>query len=289
MDNSKYKWFIPSLPNLPTIETELADWDKKHENYAEQTFSITEDPQLCDRLIHPSAQVPAFDIPNSPDVKVLIPGCGSEIYLQKMLLERCPNVGQIYCTDFSSIAIQKAKEKWYQAHGDNLGQQVVFEVVDSTKITEQKADWQNQFDYVLVANSVVSGDDLTNRRMLHEFCQVLKPEGRLYGFFPCIYLFLECCYLDEAMATWLTNGAVNLPHSSLCCVPDKPQICYTPLRLNAILKEAGFKRLSFEIYMGDSDILMENCKDPNDPYYNDPDFFSWLFLVRYEKVEQDVK
>lgn len=283
MDTNNYGWLIPSLKSSTTQQD---DWDQRHENYAENVLSITEDPKLCERLIQPSAQIPGFDIPNSSEIKVLIPGCGSEIYLQKALLEACPNIGEVYCTDFSKVAVEKAQEKWQQAHGDRdrSYQQFVFAEVDSTQITTQKPDWQNKFNYVLVVNSVLSGDDAQNRQMIHEFAQVLKPGGRLYGYFPSIFCLLEATYLDQSMAYLLTTGALDLPHSAFSPpAGGDRQIYYTPMRLNKIFREAGFRRLNFEIFMGDSDILRKNIKDSDSPLYEDPDFFEWSFLVRYEK------
>jgi predicted O-methyltransferase YrrM len=63
---------------------------------------------------------------------------------------------KIYCTDFSKTPIDKAQSNWQQAHGDERlnNQQLVFAETDSTKLTEQRPDWQNKFDYVLVVNSV---------------------------------------------------------------------------------------------------------------------------------------
>jgi predicted O-methyltransferase YrrM len=42
----------------------------------------------------------------------LIPGCGSKIHLQKALLSFCPQIGEIYCTDFSITGIEQAKNNW---------------------------------------------------------------------------------------------------------------------------------------------------------------------------------
>jgi hypothetical protein len=55
----------------------------------------------------------------------------------------------------------------------------VFEEVDSTRITEQKPEWNEKFDYVLFVNSVVSSEDKTNRQMIREFGKVLKLGGKI--------------------------------------------------------------------------------------------------------------
>lgn len=182
-----YKWLIPSSHSLgsKSIEEEKALWDKSREDYTNTAFSLTQDPKICKTLIRPERS-PGYDIPNSPDIKVLIAGCGSKIYLQKTLLEFCPQIGQIYCTDCSKTAIEKAQADWKKADGDSRlnNQQIVFEEVDSTRITELKPEWKEKFDYVLLVNCVVSSQDKTNRQMIREFGKLLKPSGKIYGYFP---------------------------------------------------------------------------------------------------------
>ncbi len=281
MNAKDYKWLIPSV--LTSQYTEKNIWDKDHENYSENIFSLTQDFEVCKALIHPSSQFPVFNIPDSPEIKVLIPGCGSEIYLQKALFEFCPNIGQVCCTDFSDTAIDVATKKWKQADGETkLNSQIFFETVDSTQLTQEKPDWVEKFDYILVVNSVVSGEDAINRQMLKEFYNVLKPRGKIYGFFPTIFTGLEIAYLYSSKASWLTDGSINLPDSAYY---DKErndrQIQYTPLRLNQIFKEIGFKKLSFEICFSESDILMDNFKKTAN--IDDSDICVWEFLVRLEK------
>jgi SAM-dependent methyltransferase len=283
-NTNDYKWLIPSCLASKSLEQEKADWDETHKDYSTNVFSLTQEPKVGETLIRPSSQFPNFDIPNSPEIKVLIPGCGSEIYLQKSLIEFCPHIGQIYCTDFSKTAIDKAQSNWQKANGNERlnNQQLVFAEADSTKLTEQRPDWQNKFDYVLVVNSVLSDDDVKNRQMLREFYEVLKPGGRLYGFFPTIFWDLEVAYLSQAKAHWLTDGTINLSDSAIYDRKwNDRQIFYTPLRLNRIFKETGFKRLSFEVYLSDSAISVANLKETYD--IDEPDIFDWVFLVRFEK------
>jgi len=284
MNANKHKWLIPSYSSTSEASNCEKDiWNTVHQNYSNHTYSLTEDPQICDDLINP-LQSPNFKIPNSPDIKVLIPGCGSEIGLQKTLLTLCPQIGQVYCTDFSENAIETAKSNWQETNGDTKlkNQQLNFKVADSTKLVEQYPDWQEKFDYVLVVNSVLAGEDDQNRQMIDEFYKVLKPGGRLYGFFPSIFWDLEIAYLLQSKAHWLTDGQIDLAHSA--CYDHRwnsRQIYYTPLRLNRIFKEAGFKRLSFEVSFDDSDTAISNLKEVFG--IDEPDVYSWELLVRLEK------
>lgn len=158
----------------------------------------------------------------------------------------------------------------------------MFEEVDSTRITEQKPDWNDKFDYVLLVNSVVSSEDETNRKMIREFGKVLKPGGKLYGYFQSIYCFLEIAYLSKNHAHCITQGFIDLPHNIVWGIDwTASQIYYTPLLLNRIFKEAGFKRLALENYFLDSDILASIFKE--DIGHDDPDIYEWTLLARYEK------
>jgi SAM-dependent methyltransferase len=277
------KWLIPPYTDAPSLQKEIATWNEDHHNYSQKIFSLTQDPKICSRLIHSSDNC-IFNIPNSPEINILIPGCGSEIYLQEKILEFCPHIAKIYSTDFSEVAIQECIKKWQSIYAeiDRENQQFIFLEADSTKLTEDRSDWKNKFDYIIIVNSVLSGDDITNRQMLREFHDVLKPGGKLYGFFPTIFCDLEIAHLSKENARWLTDGTVNLEHSA---VYDKRyqdrQIFYTPLRLNRIFKEIGFKQLSFEVIFCDSDILVESSKKTDG--VDEPDVYQWEFLVRLEK------
>jgi len=262
---NNYKWLIPS--NRLTSEPEL--W-KEHEDYNAKVFSLTEDPALCETLIG--------DIPNSPQIEVLIPGCGSLIKLQEELLKKCPYIGKVWCTDLSQIAINLAKKNW--ATSNFCRETVEFAEVNSANLTEIRPNWNNHFDYILVVNSVLSSKDEENRQMIGEFYKALKPGGKLYGFFPTVFCGLEIAHLVKDRAYRLTDGTINLPYSSIYeNKQNRYQIFYTPLRLNRIFKEAGFKRLSFEIYFCDSKYF--NTKEIYG--YDDPDICIWEFLVKLEK------
>jgi SAM-dependent methyltransferase len=282
MNTNDYKWLIPSSIGSQSIQSEKATWDEAYRNPHER-FSLIIDPEFCKKLILAKSEPHGCNIPNSPDIKVLIPGCGFEIYLQKTLLEFCPNIGQIYSTDFSTTAVEEALKRWQEIDGDAKlnSQQIIFEEADSTRLTEQNPDWQEKFDYVIVVGSVISSDDERNRQMLREFYKVLKPGGKLYGSFPSIFLDLEVAYLSKSQAHLLTDGSINLPESACYYGGNQREIYYTPLRLNRIFKEAGFKRLKFELFFGDSDILINQVKEKAG--IDDPDLCYWEFLVRLEK------
>ena len=130
-------------------------------------------------------------------------------------------------------------------------------------------------------NSVLSSEDEINRQMLQEFYKALKPSGKLCGFFPSIFWDLELAYLSKSHACWLTDGSINLAESAASIKGENyRQIYYTPLRLNRIFKEAGFKRHNWEIYFFDSPLLTTALKENED---EDPDICEWGFLVRYQK------
>jgi len=284
--SNNFKWLIPPNFSSTPTEKEKLTWDEFHKDYGKYIINVTPDANLCETIINPSRKTPGFDIPNSPEIKVLIPGCGSEIYLQNKLLEICPQIGQIFCTDFSQKAIELAQENWQKITKDinSRTEQFIFAEADSTKLTEQKPDWKNKFDYVIVVNSVLSDDDFKNRQMIREFYQVLKPGGKLYGFFPTIYCDLEIAYLIPSKSYLITEGIISLTDSANYYQKNRctRQIFYTPLRLNRIFQEAGFRRMNWEIFFGDSDVSAANYQQKMG--IEDPDIYQWEFLVRLEKI-----
>lgn len=131
-------------------------------------------------------------------------------------------------------------------------------------------------------NSVVSNDDEANRKMIDEFAKVLKPGGKLYGFFQTTLCYVDICYLSRQHAHCMTEGFVDVAHNRVWDAEwQAAQIYYTPLRLNRIFKEAGLKRLSMEIDFLDSERFVEFFKEGIG--HDDPDIYCWHLLVRYEK------
>jgi SAM-dependent methyltransferase len=142
--------------------------------------------------------------------------------------------------------------------------------------------WNEKFDCVLLVNSVVSSEDKTNREMIREFGKVLKPGGKIYGYFPTTLCFLEIAYFSRKHAHCVTEGFIDVYGNKVWDAEwQNAQIYYTPLRLNRIFKAAGLKQLSLEMEFLDYEPFVSMFKEMIE--HDDPDIFLWHLLVRYEK------
>ncbi|MGB8690454.1 MAG: hypothetical protein WCD53_24405 [Microcoleus sp.] len=57
---------------------------------------------------------------------------------------------------------------------------------------------------------MVSSEDKTNREMIREFGKVLKPGGKIYGYFPTTLCFLEIAYFSRKHAHCVTEGFIDV-------------------------------------------------------------------------------
>ncbi len=131
-------------------------------------------------------------------------------------------------------------------------------------------------DCVITVNSVLSDLDDENRALLRRFREALPAGGLLAGFFPTIFTPLELGYLqpDRRML-----AQVNLEE---CRFAEEKQgvtqIFYSPLRLRAVLREAGFELQRMEVVFFDSPELADHART----YYglgDDPDVMAWDLFV----------
>ena len=97
-----------------------------------------------------------------------------------------------------------------------------------------------EFDAAVVVNSILSDSDTDNRAMLRSVYEAIRPTGFLVGLFPTIFAAADIGFCEER-ERWRLE-LVDLPHSRYCFDEHigATHILYTPLRLRAILREAGF-------------------------------------------------
>ena len=218
------KWPIDFDDGFDTSQRQ-ALWEEQHKSgYSENVWSITEDEEVRGKLIAKIEEL-------HHSSRILVPGCGSEVHLQNDLATRLQGIKQITCTDFESvIAIAKRKTKHPR---------IAYEARDSKNL-----GWKNEWDVVVVVNSVLSSSDSENRQILRSCFEVLSPGCALVGYFPTIYAAFEIQTIDVKAIT----GAIDVRK---CLFYEERQgmhqIFYTPLRLRRVLKEAGFRLTHMEI------------------------------------------
>ena len=205
--------------------------------------------------------------------RILIPGCGPNPAIQARLLSTRPELRQVVCIDLAQHAIQRAATAFSHSR-------LTYHVGD-VRLPHHRAT----FDAAICVNSVLSSSDVSNRGVLSAVAAALKPGGRLIGIFPCIFAELEVSLLAEELG-WFRNGLINLSRSTFHDPDhDTTQIFYTPLRLRAILHDAGFTSLQMNIHFCDTPYIRrlsrERYRLPDTPGLD-----IWELLVQAEKADE---
>jgi SAM-dependent methyltransferase len=224
------KWEIPEVARQPGASSERY-WTSEHrDNDYMNVISLTDDEGVRDRITESLAACKA--------TRVLVPGAGSRTSLEEHLVSHLPDLDRLTCTDFHDV-IELARAAFPH-------DAVEYRAADSTDLP-----WQDEFDAAVVVNSILSGSDRENRRMLSSIHRALHPGGLLLGFFPTVFASLDIALIsndEERRAT------IDLERSTKYePAQDDHQIFYTPLRLRMILREAGFEIVSMEVYFLISD------------------------------------
>jgi 2-polyprenyl-3-methyl-5-hydroxy-6-metoxy-1,4-benzoquinol methylase len=235
-----YKWLIKN-DSMNDSERQQYWEDIHSEHNYENVWSVTEDEALRDKFVN--------EIQNFTHDKILIVGCGSKSYLQEDLIQKIPTIQKIVCTDFPKV-IKIPKE-------ENCYEKIEYMAKDSKDL-----GWANEWDVVIIVNSILSEDDIENRLILKECQKALKNGGVLVGIFPTIFCPIDIGYLDKS--TSFLEDADIMTNTLIEKKQNTKQIFYTPLRLRYVLKEAKFKIEKFEVYFFDSPYFLEHSCE----YYN---------------------
>ena len=244
----------------PTAREEY--WGETHVDHDyEGVWSVTDDAEVREKFLREIALCPS-------QAKILIPGCGSKVALQTAIAEKYPE--SIICgTDFEAVTeVARAKTN---------APNVVYEGRDSADL-----GYTDEWDIIIIVNSILSESDAENRAILKSCREALKAGGVLMGLFPTILTAVDVSYLEPNQNRL---DRVDLHKSSF--YEEKQQIWqiyYTPLRLKAILNESELIRDRMEIFFMDSEYFMKHTRE----YYgiDDPDISVYeLFLVAHKDTE----
>lgn len=225
-------------------------WTDGHpaEEYGSKVWSITGDPAVRDAIAERIVRV-------APLTRILIPGCGPCIDLQNDLANRIAGVRRILCTDISPEALtvaQRLQSGITRAPAGHGLCEISYEEKDSTNLGYE-AEW----DAVVIVNSVLSPNDDENRAILRSCGEALRPGGALIGFFPTIFASFERTLLHEPML-----GCIDIQKSLYYEAKQEAfQIFYTPTRLRRIIKEAGLKLQSTEIFFFASEVSLRSSHE----------------------------
>jgi len=233
-----------------------AYWESEHADHDyEGVFSISQD----EGVIGPCVDA----ITRAGCHRVIVAGCGSNVALQQAIAERVPQLESVTGVDFPGV-VEVAARRTDDPRIGYVGADIA---VDGCGVSG---------DCVVTINSVLSDVDDENRALLRRFREALPAGGLLAGFFPTIFTPVELGYLqpDRRML-----DQVNLEE---CRFSEEKQgltqIFYSPLRLRAVLREAGFRLERMEVVFFDSPELADHARD----YYrlgDDPDVLAWELFV----------
>ena len=256
----RYKKLIPDL-KTNDIERTQEYWEKIHcEDDYKPVWSMTEDKGVRKKNIDELNKLPSC-------AEILILGCGSKTLLQNDLAESLLNCHKITCTDFSKVIE-------YALSQEN-NSKIVYEAKDSADL-----QYEDQFDVVVVVNSILSDSDQENREILSSCFKALKPGGSLIGFFPSVFCALDMAYLED---DFKRAEQIDLKRNTYSDeIQEVTQIFYTPLRLRMVMQEAEFSLNKMEIYFCDSPYFLNHTKE----FYGieDPDVVIWEQLVVAKKA-----
>jgi len=83
-------------------------------------------------------------------------------------------------------------------------------VIYKKEETSHLSFFDNHFDVVIISNSILSENDLLNRRMLRECYRVLKKGGLLCGLFPSIFVPYEMALLDKRFSHFIVHKNIYI-------------------------------------------------------------------------------
>jgi len=237
------KWPIPPGEGAGHASFDASDyWDLRHGQLQyENVYSVTDDSELRVKLVN----LLRAGIQSGEPSQVLIPGCGSRACLERELVESFPFLS-VLATDYPGVVEAAARRLCHP--------RVKFASKDTRNL-----DLRPEFDAAVVINSVLSDCDPDNRAMLKSVHAALRPNGLLVGLFPTIFAPADIGFCEER-ERWRLE-LVDLSNSRYCFdeYAKTTHILYTPLRLRAILHEAGFVAPSMEIFFCESPCLRDEA------------------------------
>ena len=233
-------WPIPCLGASPSDAREY--WESRHGRlHFENVYSVTEDPELRARIME--LLTGALD-PVAP-CRILVPGCGARALLERDLVTSVL-AWSILATDYPGVVRAAAKQLQHP--------RVAYCGRDTRAL-----DLESEYDAAVVINAILSDSDVDNRAMLRSVHAAIRPSGLFVGLFPTIFAPADIGFCEER-ERWRLE-LVDLLHSRYCFDEHvgATHILYTPLRLRAILREAGFTAVRMEVFFCESPCLREEA------------------------------
>ena len=137
------------------------NWNESAEDYDKKVYSITKWKEKRDRILELLRD----------HSRILILGCGSEVYLQKDIIERYPNC-KITLSDWFDNMIKESIKKFNHPN---------FEYFQENMLN---LNYENKYDYIISTNSILMPTIKENNKVFDNCKKALKANGSLITYLP---------------------------------------------------------------------------------------------------------
>jgi ubiquinone/menaquinone biosynthesis C-methylase UbiE len=216
--------------------SERKKWDLNHTTqHYRDVYSILDDVSLQSRYRESLIKIAGSDIQ-----RILIPGCGSNITLQKLCWEIYGSQCEIYAIDWSHQALLQSRAKT-----EKLNISVKYLEGDFTQLGHE----DGYFNIVLLSNTLVSRDFDANVAALKEISRVTIPGGKITGAFPCAFAMFDYALTSGLAEHWLADGTVDAESRKIYeQSQDMHQRLFTPLELLSACGDANLELEEMQIH-----------------------------------------
>ena len=245
-------------------------WEEAHGNgYTNKVFSLLDSKLVLDKF-----QQELLHFRNDVDcIKVLIPGCGSNVNLQLCCDKVFGEKVVIYALDWSKEAIEKSKEKT-----NSLGIHVNY-------LNQSYYDLKIEpsfFDIIIMSNAIVSDSYENNVAAIANLIGVLKSGGTLLGLLPSPFNMLDYALTNSDAREWLVDGTVNVNERRIYEKNFSNQRFFSPLELYILLKKNNCIIDKFELFFYDDDDFAKQISNLYKIRYNN-DYCFWGYFINVKK------
>ena len=208
-------------------------------------------------------------------IRVLIPGCGSNVNLQVCCRNVFGDKAILYALDWSQEAIAISKRKT-----DELGISVNYINQSYYEMTLEPCF----FDVIVMSNAIVSESFENNVAAISNFVNLLKPNGVLMGLLPSPFNMFDYALMNKDANHWLVDGTVNVMERRIFEQQFGSQRFFTPLELYVELKKNSCQIDNFELFFYDADEFAGQISKLYNISFN-REFCFWGYFIKSRKKE----
>lgn len=248
-------------------------WDETHKNsgYNNKIFSLLDSTLVLNKF---KSELKLLQNDSIEIIKVLIPGCGSNVNLQICCKEVFGDRVEIYALDWSKEAIALSKAKT-----DKLGMDVVYLNQSYYDLSFE----ESFFDIIIVSNAIVSEYNENNIKAIVNLTNLLKTNGRFLGLFPSPFNMLDYALTNSDAKHWLTDGTVNILERRIYEFQYCRQRFFSPLELHLLFKDLKYVVEKFEFFFYDDENFAHQISSLYNINYNAKYCFWGYFINTIKK------